>query len=388
MRRGILALGFVGAASAGSCHELDAIHPTDDAGTVDADGRPDSSNASDGSPRLDSQMTCPGALVACDGSCIETTDDPQNCGGCGVACSGTCKSGRCLVVLAAGQISPALMAVDDSSVYWINSGTAANMNADGAIMKAPIAGGAPTILVSGATNPGLAVGPASVYCSYGGNPIMSVPLDGGVPATLVAGADGGTLAAIGIAVDVDAKGIYWADWSGIIGQVPLSGGPVTTLASGLQGNWAIAVGATSIFWTNLNATGVMQVPLAGGAATMFAPSPVPPYSLAADSTSIYWTQSINGADGGTVMEAPLDGGAVMTLASSQEALNPLVIAADGTSVYWTDRYANTVSKVLRGGGPVTTLASGQAGTWGIAVDATSVYWTNITGGSVMKLTPK
>jgi hypothetical protein len=49
-----------------------------------------------------------------------------------------------------------------------------------------------------------------------------------------------------------------------------------------------------------------------------------------------------------------------------------------------------------GGGPPTTLASGQAQPFDIAVDATSVYWlSNATQsnydpgqGTVMKLSPK
>ncbi len=48
----------------------------------------------------------------------------------------------------------------------------------------------------------------------------------------------------------------------------------------------------------------------------------------------------------------------------------------------------TVMKVPIGGGPATTLASGQNNPRGIAVDRSSVYWVNYVDGSVMKLTPK
>ncbi len=57
---------------------------------------------------------------------------------------------------------------------------------------------------------------------------------------------------------------------------------------------------------------------------------------------------------------------------------------DATRLYWTCTASGTVLAAPKdGSGPVTTLASGQAGPNGIAVDATQLYWGNSGDGTVM-----
>ncbi len=55
---------------------------------------------------------CPGqGLVCCLGTCVNTTNDPQNCGGCGTTCSGlssmchqaVCAPAACTPACTAGQ---------------------------------------------------------------------------------------------------------------------------------------------------------------------------------------------------------------------------------------------------------------------------------------------
>lgn len=56
---------------------------------------------------------------------------------------------------------------------------------------------------------------------------------------------------------------------------------------------------------------------------------------------------------------------------------------DATTLYWTCSGSGTVMSAPKdGSGPVTTLASGQAGPNGIAIDATQLYWTNSGDGTV------
>jgi hypothetical protein len=78
------------------------------------------------------------------------------------------KAGGSIVTLATGQTLPEGIAVDGSSVYWVNSGT--RDQPDGSIMKAPLAGGEPSVLASGQSGPyQIAVDGANVYWTCRGD---------------------------------------------------------------------------------------------------------------------------------------------------------------------------------------------------------------------------
>ncbi|MGH7271617.1 MAG: hypothetical protein ACREJ3_14395, partial [Polyangiaceae bacterium] len=57
-----------------------------------------------------------------------------------------CTAGNCPVVLASGQNNPERIAIDSTSVYWVNFDPDCHA---GAIMKVALDGGNPTAIVSG-----------------------------------------------------------------------------------------------------------------------------------------------------------------------------------------------------------------------------------------------
>jgi hypothetical protein len=327
-------------------------------------------------------------------------NDAANCGACGRSCGGqACSFGICApVTLALGQEPPGNMAVDATSVYWINSGP--NL-ASGAIMKVTLAGGDPITLASGQRDPrSIAVDATSVYWTNGGSvgtdiaygTVMKVALAGGDPVTLASG----QLGPYGIAVD--ATSVYWTNWgasysdsTGSVMKVALAGGDPVVLASAQCNPEGIAVDAKNVYWVNYGSVGtgtvgstVMKVALAGGSPVILASWQSNPMGIAVDATNVYWTN-----EGGAVTRAALAGGSPVTLASELHRCAGIVV--DATSVYWIQSFGatGTVMKVALAGGSPLTLTGTLNYPDGIAVDATSVYWTaqGITNavGKVMKV---
>lgn len=90
----------------------------------------------------------------------------------------TCDVNKCVPTkLASGQSEPDAIAVDASSVYWVNWGTLDKQRKDGTIMKVPVGGGTVTQLASGQHFPwGLAVDATSVYwTTRGAGTVMKSP---------------------------------------------------------------------------------------------------------------------------------------------------------------------------------------------------------------------
>jgi hypothetical protein len=99
--------------------------------------------------------------------------------------------------------------------------------------------------------------------------------------------------------------------------------------------------------------------------------------IAVDATNVYWADF----NGGTIMQAPLDGSSPALVLATGQA-QPLGVAVDGAYVYWANFIDAHVRKVPIGGGDVVDIASGIAGASYVAVNADAVFWTGYGDGGI------
>jgi hypothetical protein len=356
----------------------DATKGDGGAETGDGESPPDASG--------DVVPSCEGGETRCGSGCSDLQSDAKNCGRCGHDCQGgQCSAATCQpFALASGQKVPLGIAVDSTSVYWVDYG-------GNTVMKVALNGGSPVTLDSPlASSPfGIAADSTSVYWTNQGSTVAKVGLDGS-GATVIAS---GQLMPQGVVV---ASGeVFWTNATspGAILKVSTSGGTISTLATGQNYPTSLAVDTSSVYWTNHASPGaLMTTPISGNsAAVTLASGQSYPNAVAVDSTNVYWTN-----EGGGVVKLPVGGTVPATLASGTI---PYAIAIDTTSVYWTDlgnclsppdsgACSGSIMAVPIAGGAAKTLATVQNTAQAIAVDATSVYWTIASMsqyGTVMKV---
>jgi len=138
------------------------------------------------------------------------------------------------------QSSPLWFSIvgDDTDVYW-----AAN-NAGETLWRMPKTGGAAVSLIAGVDSPaGLALDQDTLYWIESGG-IYSIPKLGGAPSHLAqeAGDNGSSLA-------VDATSVYWLNGvAGTLNRVPKGGGPTELLASGQIQCVGVALDTLWVYW--------------------------------------------------------------------------------------------------------------------------------------------
>ena len=242
------------------------------------------------------------------------------------------KHGGAVLDLATEQRLPFAMVVDASTVRW----TSLN---DAGIHQVPIGGGATTTLVEDTevgANYSLAIGAQSIYWTRTRNNdpatsgVVRAPLAGGDPTLIVADQQRP------YSLAVDAEALYWTDRdAGMVLKAPLAGGAPEPLAEAQMDPFSIALQGDYVYWTNNGCAGmaecVMRARKDGSTpAEAIAGGQSGPYGLAVDDTHVYWTASGTA----TVMRAPIEGGEEpQKLAEAQPT--PLRMAIDDTYVYWS-----------------------------------------------------
>jgi hypothetical protein len=152
------------------------------------------------------------------------------------------------------------------------------------------------------------------------------------------------------------------------------------VATGQYNAFRIAVDESYVYWTTRNMLGkkmgtVMKAPIAGGASVMIAGGEDDPTGIAVNQTDIYWIDYL----GDTIRTAPKAGGTPVTLASGGVATSILVDAS--SAYFWLS--GGIMKLPLAGGTPVQLADSIYA--FGCAVDATNVYWTEVDAAVVRKV---
>jgi hypothetical protein len=224
-------------------------------------------------------------------------------------------------------------AVDSRSIYWSQS---SGGDGSGVIARAPLTGGAPTILSS------------------------SVGFTSGIA--------------------LDANRVYWVDQDqGAILSVPISGGTATTVASGLKTPGGLALSHQTLFFNDA-AGDLMSVPASGGNPTVLSTGPGVPSNVevadwsppvVTDDIDVYFSVCPWDATSGTpgLFRMPIGGGAPQLLAKSCAT----GIAVDPLNVYWVS--GKQIEAVpIRGGTTQTLTTSAQMISAGPALDESNVYW--------------
>ncbi|HEY1955002.1 MAG TPA: hypothetical protein VGH28_05305 [Polyangiaceae bacterium] len=154
----------------------------------------------------------------------------------------------------------------------------------------------------------------------------------------------------------------------------------------------IATDGTNMYWTEpLNDT-ILRKPISGGSPTTIftASSGASPSAVLVDGTTLYF--AVLGQDNGqgTVSSSALDGSGVQTIAASQHF--PYELAVDANYIYWTaEGDADASGNPLGNGGVFRCAKSGCGGNpdqlasnlndaRGIAVDDTTIYFATFETG--------
>jgi hypothetical protein len=269
-----------------------------------------------------------------------------------------------LMTVGPPQATPVSLAVDTNNVYVWSVGTfglsSSINNHDGTVVQIPLDGQPPItlndkmeVLYDAAYLNAIAIDSRYVYWVAGASgsdgAIMRSPIGGGSSTAIYSGQQ------IPQAVVTDGTSVYWADWGtfdsegrsnndGTLWQGPVDGGTPIKLASNQEAPSAIAIDTKNVYWVNLgklgadnfpalNSGSVMNVPIGGGKVTTVANKQAVPVSIVIAGETVYWSEYGLSAPG-LLMSAPTKGGPPAPLVTN--LYDPAALAISGNTLYWTN----------------------------------------------------
>lgn len=342
--------------------------------------------------------------------------DAKHCGRCGHSCQGgTCLAGKCQALkLADGLGYPEGLVVDANDVFVaeldVNRILRIGKNAVGPCATAPLP--AQCIVTADQANvfkpTGMGIDDTSIYWANTGSGFQHEIRAcartgcGGQAARNIAKLGVSALdhlfgkEVLPLALVVKDGQVFWPESSeGALRSAPVAGnGTVTTYLKGATFMpLAIAVDDSEIFFTddtNQHQTQIASVPRTGaGPVKVIAATPARPFGITRSPVgNLYWSVPFQGEVGdGLVQSAPSSGipnGGPAVGAIATNMVEPKALVADATNLYWviSGDSANPTGLVVYcplagcpADGPIV-LATQQRFPYHITQDETSIYWSN------------
>jgi len=315
-----------------------------------------------------------------------TPDATSTFGGWSGACAGT---GTCVITMTAAQAVTAAFTRNTYNLTVSKTGTGA-----GTVTSST--SGTPIILATGVDClDALVIDSTDVYfadnsCTYGGTAPLSlkrVAKDGGTVATIFSGSGNRGISSISLD-NVNAYFQYNGYGSAPIVQVPKSGGTATTLASATDK--LIGVIGSNIYYS----TGfccIYKVPINGGTPTQVLGGGNWVRSSAVDSTNIYFVEYFSR----DVRKVDVASGALTTLISGNSTEGSIFIDSNNVYLNLDTLGTQSIKKVSKNGGPVTTIVDNNSNAFGFVSDDVYIYFTengdlkkvSVNGGTPTLLLP-
>jgi hypothetical protein len=319
---------------------------------------------------------CPSGWLLCGGTCVASNSE-SNCGGCGNACGSgqACLQGACVTPpntsLVTGLTSAGDVAVDDSRIYWTDSG-------QGTVGAADKNTGATTSLATGQADPVRIVsdGVYAYWSNNQGGAIMRARGDGTGTPQVVATAN----SPWGVAVAGDS--VYWADQgTHSFCSAPKDGSGSATCTSAVNlGPDEVASDGIYVFGTNvaLSSTNSSTVQLGGPATSAEVAYVSGPLTVGAGLLVASYAEE---APGGGIASTPLNGSASQgyggDLTQGPASYITSGMANDGCAVYFSNGSSSVFMWMVGANDPFRILDWTGAG-GRIVVDSTSLYWAGGT----------
>lgn len=322
-------------------------------------------------------------MALCGGYCVDTRSARTHCGNCTTTCEDGCSAGHCYKTVVKGAALPLVgVAINATDIYFGDRDK-------GTLSRVPRKGGTPVVLANGESTVGmLALDGDALYWTRAvgaaGGGICRMPLSGGACTALVTLGQPSVIDMIAL----DATNVYWSSETPyLVNKVPKTGGGVTEVASGTYtgGKHNLLTDDKNLYWAGGIAGGsVFEIPLSGG-------------------TAVPLTSGISLVDNGPyvavtrgsvyALDTPATGSQhLLAIRADDGSVTPVMdtnatwIIADEGAIYLLQRPRNVITRFDLNTGTTTELAEEEPGVFFMAVEGSDLFWTGIAGD--IKSTPK